>query len=604
MSERVFDYVVVGAGSAGCVMAGRLSEDPDVRVALLEAGGEDSQPEIHIPAAFPALFKSSYDWDLLGEREPGLGGRRLYLPRGRMLGGCSSINAMIYIRGNRADYDGWGVPGWSYDDVLPYFKRSEDNERGEDRYHGVDGPIRVSESRSMHPLVDTMLEAARMAGHEHNPDFNGARQEGVGRWQLTQRDGMRCSTADAYLRGGPPRENLEVLSRALVLRILFEGRRAVGVEVARDGRIERVRAEREVIVSAGAYQSPVLLMLSGIGPEDQLAPLGIPVLEALPAGEGLQDHCMAQLNYLTDEPSLFMAVNPDNIALLEAEGRGPLSSNIPEAGGFFRARAGVPAPDVEFHFAPSLFFDEGLTAPSDHGYCFGPVVIQPTSRGRVMLRAPLPDSKPRVVCNFLTTPEDRESMVIGLRMALEIAAQPPLRAIVREPFSVPDSDAEEDLLEFAERAGQSVYHPTSTCAIGSVVDPELRVYGFEGLRVVDASVMPRITRGNTNAPTIMIAERAADLVRSASASPAAAGVALRSNTLSFEAPPAAPGFVLGSSCSWATRRDPASAPGIRRCHLSVPSHFRNGALAWSRTSRCFRSTARSARHASCLSRCG
>jgi choline dehydrogenase len=528
VDERTYDYVVVGAGSAGCVIAARLSEDPDARVALLEAGGEDSQPEIHIPAAFPALFKSSHDWDLLGEPEPGLCGRRLYLPRGRMIGGCSSINAMIYIRGNRLDYDGWGVDGWGYDDVLPYFKRSEDNERGEDMFHATGGPMRVSESRSMHPLVDTMLEAARLAGHEHNPDFNGARQEGVGRFQLTQREGLRCSTADAFLRGAGAGagagDNLEVIPRSLALRIMFEGRRAVGVEIARDGRVEQLRAEREVIVSAGAYQSPVLLMLSGIGPEDQLAPLGISILEALPVGEGLQDHCMAQLNYLTDEPSLFLAVNPENIALLEGEGRGPLSSNIPEAGGFFRARPGVAAPDVEFHFAPSLFFDEGLTAPADHGYCFGPVVIQPTSRGRVMLRTPLPDSKPRVLCNFLTTPEDRESMVIGMRMALEIAAQPPLRSIEREPFSVPESDSEGDLLAFAQRVGQSVYHPTSTCAMGSVVDHELRVYGFEGLRVVDASVLPRITRGNTNAPTIMVAERAADLVQSAGVSRATAGV--------------------------------------------------------------------------------
>ena len=511
-----YDYVIVGAGSAGCVLAARLSEDPAVRVALLEAGSEDTEPLIRIPAAFPALFKSDLDWDLLGEQEPGLEHRRLYLPRGRMLGGCSSINAMIYIRGNRADYDGWaeaGCEGWGYDDVLPYFKRSEDNERGEDAYHGAGGPMAVSESRSMHPLVDVMLEAARQAGHEHNPDFNGARQEGVGRFQLTQRDGLRCSTADAFLRQAEERPNLAVLTRALALRILFEGDRAVGVEISRDGKVEQVRAEREVLLAAGAYQSPVLLMLSGIGPEDQLAPLGIELREQLPVGLGLQDHCMAQVNYLTDEPSLFMATTPENFALLEAEGRGPLSSNIPEAAGFFRARSGVPAPDIEFHFAPSLFFDEGLTAPADHGYCFGPVVISPTSRGRVMLRSPLPDSKPRVLCNFLTTDEDRQSMLAGLRLALEIAAQAPLQSVEREPFSVPSSDSDRDLMAFAQRAGQSVYHPTSTCAMGSVVDHRLHVYGFEGLRVVDASVMPQITRGNTNAPTIMIAERAADLIR-------------------------------------------------------------------------------------------
>ncbi len=513
MSE--YDYVIVGAGSAGCVLAGRLSEDAGVSVALLEAGDEDSQAEVHIPAAFPALFKSSVDWDLLGEPEPGLGNRRLYLPRGRMLGGCSSINAMIYVRGNRADYDGWaaaGHAGWSFDEVLPYFRRGEDNERGEDAYHGTGGPLSVSDSRSMHPLIETMLEAARQAGHEHNPDFNGARQEGVGRFQLTQRDGLRCSTADAYLRPAAGRPNLEIIPRAMALRILFEGERAVGVEVSRDGRVEEIRAEREVILAAGTYQSPVLLMLSGIGPEDQLAPFGIEIREALPVGEGLQDHCMAQVNYLTDEQSLFMATTPENIALLETEGRGPLTSNIPEAAGFVRARPGVEAPDIEFHFAPSLFFDEGLTAPADHGYCFGPVVIQPTSRGRVMLRAPLPDSKPRVLCNFLETEEDRQSMLIGMRMALEIASQAPLRAVEREPFSVPESDSDQDLLAFVRRVGQSVYHPTSTCAMGSVVDAQLRVYGFEGLRVVDASVMPRITRGNTNAPTIMIAERAADLI--------------------------------------------------------------------------------------------
>jgi choline dehydrogenase len=523
--SEVFDYVIVGAGSAGCVLAGRLSEDEDVRVALLEAGDEDAQPEIHIPAAVPALFKSSFDWDLLGEQEPGLGARRLYLPRGRMLGGCSSINAMIYIRGNRADYDGWGFDGWSFDQVLPYFKRSEDNERGEDAFHGAGGPMTVADGRSMHPLIDTMLEAAGQAGHEHNPDFNGARQEGVGRFQLTQRGGMRCSTADAFLRPALGRPGLSVLTRAMALRIVFEGDRAIGVEIARDGQLELIRAEREVILAAGAYQSPVLLMLSGIGPEDQLAPFGISIREQLPVGYGLQDHCMAQVNYLTDEPSLFMAVTPENIALLEAEGRGPLSSNIPEAAGFFRARRGVEAPDVEFHFAPSLFFDEGLTAPADHGYCFGPVVIKPTSRGRVMLRAPLPDSKPRVLCNFLTTDEDRESMLIGLRMALEIARQEPLRAVERAPFSVPESDSDDHLMAFARRAGQSVYHPTSTCAMGSVVDAELRVYGCDGLRVVDASVMPSITRGNTNAPVIMIAERAADLIRAGSGAHAAAGVA-------------------------------------------------------------------------------
>jgi choline dehydrogenase len=513
----VADYVIVGAGSAGCVLAGRLSEDPGVQVLLIEAGGPDSIPELHIPAAFPAVFKSSLDWDLLGEQEPGLGGRRLYLPRGRVIGGSGSVNAMIYLRGHRADFDEWaaaGCDGWSYDDVLPYFKRAEDNERGADAFHGVGGPLSVSDSRSMHPLIDVMLEASVQAGYARIPDLNVDRPEGVSRFQLTQRGGFRCSTADAYLNPALERDNLQVLSSAFVQRLAFEGDRAIGVELVRDGIVETVRAEREVILSAGSYHSPALLMLSGIGPVDELAPLGIAVREELPVGRNLQDHCMAQLNYTTDEPTLFGTFTPDNFALLHEHGRGPLTSNIPEAGGFFRTRPELEAPDVEFHFAPSMFFDEGLTAPSEGGYCFGAVVVKPTSRGRVMLRAPLPDSKPRVLCNFLTTEEDRRSLIEGTRIALEIAAQPALKAVERAPFSVPASSSDEDILAWARVAGQSVYHPTSTCAMGAVVDAELRVFGIDGLRVADASVMPTITRANTNAATIMIAEKAADLIRS------------------------------------------------------------------------------------------
>ena len=509
------DYVIVGAGSAGCVLAGRLSEDPDVKVVLLEAGGPDTVPEIHIPAAFPIMFKSSLDWDLLGEEEPGLGGRRLYLPRGRMIGGCSSINAMIYLRGNRLDYDDWareGCTGWSYDEVLPYFTRGEDNERGENEYHGVGGPQTVSDSRSMHPLVDLMIEASVQAGYPANPDLNGATQDGVGRFQLTQRGGLRCSTADAYLHPVAGRPNLEVRDCSFVERIVFEGDRAVGVELVRNGVRETVRAEREVILSAGAYQSPVLLMLSGIGLSEELAPFGIEVREELPVGRNLQDHLMVNLNYLSTQPALFGIFTPENFELLHREGRGPLSSNLPEAGGFFRTRPDLPAPDIEFHYSPSLFYDEGLTAPHDHGYVFGPVVIKPASRGKVMLRTPMADSKPRVLCNFLTTEEDIASVVAGVRIGLDIAGQPALKPVQREPFSVPRSDSEEDILAWVRRNGQPVYHPTSTCAMGSVVDPELRVYGTKGLRVVDASVMPTITRSNTHAPTMMIAEKAADLI--------------------------------------------------------------------------------------------
>jgi choline dehydrogenase-like flavoprotein len=520
------DYVIVGAGSAGCALAARLSEDAEVNVVLLEAGGPDDAAEIRIPAAFPVALKSSLDWDLLGEREPGLEGRRLYLPRGRCIGGSGSINAMIYLRGHRADFDEWaalGCEGWGYDDVLPYFKRAEDNERGESDYHGAGGPLGVSDSRSMHPLIDTMLAAAVEAGYPLLDDLNTPEPEGVGRFQLTQRGGFRCSTANAYLHPAAGRPNLEIVSGAFVERVVFEGDRAVGVEVVRNGVRETVRAEREVVLSAGSYQSPVLLLQSGIGPADDLAAFGIPVRQDLPVGRNLQDHFMAQLNYLTDEPSLFRTFTPDNVALLEREGRGPLSSNIPEAGGFFRTRPDLPAPDIEFHFAPSMFYDEGLTAPHDHGYCFGPVVIKPSSRGRVSLRTPRCDSKPLVLCNFLDTAEDRASLVEGVRIALEIAAQPSLKAVERAPFSIPASDSEEDILAWARRAGQSVYHPTSTCAMGAVVDAELRVLGTEGLRVADASVMPTITRANTNAATIMIAEKAADLIAPRSESPALKG---------------------------------------------------------------------------------
>ena len=409
----MYDYVIVGAGSAGCVLAARLSEDPDVKVALLEAGGQDSRPEIAMPIAFPMLLKSSVDWDLFGEEEPGLGGRRLYLPRGKVLGGSGSINAMIYVRGNRADFDGWAAGGA---DGLELRRGAAVLQalRGQRARRGRVPRRRRADERVRQPRHepadrDDDRGERRSRASSTTPTSTAPRQEGVGRFQLTQRNGRRCSTAAAFLHPAAGRPNLDVITDAMALRILFDGSRAVGVEVARDGKVEEIRAEREVILSAGAYQSPVLLMISGIGPAEDLEPYGIEVRENLPVGHNLQDHCMAQLNYETDEPSLFGAFTPENFELFEKEGRGPLTSNIPEAAAFFRTRPELEAPDIEFHFAPSMFYDEGLTAPHDSGYCFGPVVVKPTSRGRVKLRAPLADSKPRVLCNFLATEEDRAS---------------------------------------------------------------------------------------------------------------------------------------------------------------------------------------------------
>jgi choline dehydrogenase len=347
----MYDYVIVGAGSAGCVLAARLSEDPSVKVALIEAGGRDDAPEIHTPITFAQLFKTKYDWDFATEPEPCLDNRRVYLPRGRMLGGSSSMNAMVYIRGHRSDYDEWaagGATGWSYAAVLPYFIKSEANERGQDQFHGAFGPLTVSEGRSRHALVDAFLAATRDAGLEANPDFNGARQEGMGRYQVTQRNGLRCSAALAYLHPATQRPNLSIITAGLATRVLFDKQRAVGVEIARDGGLEEVGADREVLLAAGAYGSPQLLLLSGIGPADDLKMLQIEVRENLPVGHNLQDHPVAGITLFTDAETLFTALTPENIESLQKEGRGPLTSNIAEAGGFARTRPDLSAQDIQY----------------------------------------------------------------------------------------------------------------------------------------------------------------------------------------------------------------------------------------------------------------
>ncbi len=523
----MYDYIIVGAGSAGCVLAARLSEDPDVRVLLVEAGLPDTAPELHLAPVWPTLWQSRYDWAYLSEREPGLTGRpRRFLPRGKVLGGSSSLNAMIYMRGNRRDYDLWaaaGAAGWGWSDVLPYFIKAEDNQRGASELHGAGGPLRVSDPHR-HPLMAAMIEAGVQAGHRLTDDFNGPEQDGVGWYQTTQRDGKRCSVADAYLRPAMERPNLEVLTGGLTTRVLLDGTSVGGVEVDVAGEAREVRAEREVILSAGAYNTPQILMLSGIGVAAELSEFGIAPVVDLPVGENLQDHNVVQLVHLTDTESIISAFTPENQELLDAEGRGPLSSNLAESGGFLRTRPDLPAPDIQIHGVPGMIVDEGLTAPFDHAFSIGPTLLQPTSRGKVSLRTLMPGTAPRILHNHFTTEEDRQTMLLGLRAVLEIVAQPALVAHQREPLNVPASDSDADLMAWLEREVNTIYHPAGTCAIGKVVDPRLRVLGIQNLRVADASVMPNVVSGNTNAPTIMIGEKAADIIRGRSAAtPSRAG---------------------------------------------------------------------------------
>ncbi len=530
VEAAVYDYVIVGAGSAGCVVAARLTEDPSTRVLLVEAGPPDDADEIHIPAAINLLFKSPYDWDYETVPQERAAGRPVYWPRGRTLGGSSSINAMIYIRGSRYDYDAWradyGCAGWGYSDLLPYFLRAEDNSRGASAYHGVGGPLSVEDLRHKSALTRAFVDAAKGFGLASTSDFNGARQDGVGFYQVTQKKGRRWSAADAYLRPAMTRPNLTVQLDALVTKVVFEGSQAAGIRYLLRGKEEFARAEREVILAAGAVGSPQLLMLSGVGPADHLRGHDIDVVaDNVGVGGNLSDHPVVATMWHTPKArGLWEQAGPANLARWQILHRGPYVTNVAEAGGFSRTDASLPAADVQWHALPTPFENHGLGDPGRRALTVLIALVAVNSRGRIRLRSADPRHKPAIDPAYLADAMDIEPLVKGIRLVREIAACRPMAKICRGEIA-PGDDMRTDsqLREFVRRDLGTLYHPVGTCAMGgdsrlaasritSVVDVELRVRGVERLRVVDASVMPAVPRGNTNAPTIAIAERAADLI--------------------------------------------------------------------------------------------
>ncbi len=519
------DYVIVGAGSAGCVLANRLSEDPSVRVLLLEAGGRDRSLNIKIPAAFPNQFHTKLDWDYATAPEPHVDNRSLYIPRGKSLGGSSSMNAMLYVRGRPLDYDAWeaqGAPGWGYRDVLPYFVKSEDNARGASEFHGAGGPLRVSEQRSPRAMDRRLLQACAAAGIPQIADYNGPEQDGASMFQVTQRNGQRFSAADAFLRPARGRANLEVRTGVAVVGVELEGERAVGVRVRKGRRGEQVlRAEREVLLSAGAINSPQLLLLSGIGPADELRAAGVQVRHDLPGvGRNLQDHPFVTVIWEVSDPTtLYGADKPKALAEWLLRRSGKLSSTVAEVVAFTRTRGGLPAADIQFHMGAAYYEDHGAETYDGHCMVIAPVLVSPKARGLVWLRSPDPTAKPRIVTNTLSEPDDVESLVAGMALAREIAAQSPLReTLVKELKPGAETIGRQELEADLRRRLMLIYHPVGTARMSdtheqAVVDSQLRVHGLQGLRVIDASIMPVIPGGNTNAPTIMVAERGADLIR-------------------------------------------------------------------------------------------